>query len=255
MNKKSLVSLLALVSILGLTSCNKENSNTSSSSPSSSSNLVISSTSSSSSSNTSPSSSSSSSTTPVVEVENITVTTDTLSLEVGESVSFGYEVLPNNATDKSVSFSYDDKIISLDEQTLNVVGLKEGKTTIVITSTNGKSASIAVEVKEATTEVAPTAISTDFARTVIGENETLKVDVTFYPAETTLKNLKFRSSDPSCIKVDSANQTITGVAATYKSITITISSTDNTLVNPIRLSLKVTSDENEVKNDKATAPV
>ena len=82
MNKKSLVSLLALVSILGLTSCNKENSNTSSSSPSSSSNLVISSTSSSSSSNTSPSSSSSSSTTPVVEVENITVTTDTLSLEV-----------------------------------------------------------------------------------------------------------------------------------------------------------------------------
>ena len=253
MNKKSLVSLLALVSILGLTSCNKENSNTSSSSPSSSSNLVISSTSSSSSSNTSPSSSSSSSTTPVVEVENITVTTDTLSLEVGESVSFGYEVLPNNATDKSVSFSYDDKIISLDEQTLNVVGLKEGKTTIVITSTNGKSASIAVEVKEATTEVAPTAISTDFARTVIGENETLKVDVTFYPAETTLKNLKFRSSDPSCIKVDSANQTITGVAATYKSITITISSTDNTLVNPIRLSLKVTSDENEVKNDKATA--
>lgn len=103
------------------------------------------------------------------------------------------------------------------------------------------------------TDIKPTKLTTNFSRTVIGIGEELVIDVVFAPENTTLKNLKFISSNPAAISVDSLKRSIKGVAVSSKAVTITIKSTDNSECSPITLYLTCSKDSSVVDADKASA--
>lgn len=107
-----------------------------------------------------------------------------------------------------------------------------------------------VDSSSTSSDILPTSISTNFKRTIIGIDEELKIDVIFTPSNVTAKNLRFKSSDPSTIKIDSTSGVLKGVASSKNYVTIIISSLDNTKVKPITLSLKCSSSSKEVENDK-----
>ena len=74
----------------------------------------------------------------IIEVTSLNITSlSTLSLKVGETSQIAYEVLPNDATDKTVSFqSSDPAIASVDANGL-ITAVSNGTTTIKVVTSNG----------------------------------------------------------------------------------------------------------------------
>lgn len=121
----------------------------SASSSSSKSSTSSSSSSSSSKSTTSSSSSSSSNNKPsTVEVTEIKIDEDVGSMEEGKSKFLTATVTPDNASDKSVTWKSSDESIATVSSTGMINAIKPGKVTITATSSNGKTNSIEIEVKE-----------------------------------------------------------------------------------------------------------
>lgn len=121
----------------------------SASSSSSKSSTSSSSSSSSSKSTTSSSSSSSSNSEPLtVEVTEIKIDEDIGSIEEGKSKLLTAAITPDNASDKNVTWKSSDESIATISSGGMINAIKPGKVTITATSSNGKTNSIEIEVKE-----------------------------------------------------------------------------------------------------------
>lgn len=121
----------------------------SSSSSSSKSSTSSSSSSSSSKSTTSSSSSSSSNSEPsTVEVTEIKIDEDIGSIEEGKIRFLTVTITPDNASDKNVTWKSSDESIATISSGGMINAIKPGKVTITATSSNGKTNSIEIEVKE-----------------------------------------------------------------------------------------------------------
>lgn len=105
--------------------------------------------SSSSKSTTSSSSSSSSNKKPsTVEVTEIKIDEDEESIEEGKSKFLTATIMPYNASDKNVTWKSSDESIATISSGGMIEAIKPGKVTITATSSNGKTNSIEIEVKE-----------------------------------------------------------------------------------------------------------
>ena len=83
---------------------------------------------------------------PVVAVTSVTVSSKTLNLEVGQTLTLTATVTPDNATDKTVTWtSSNDKVATVVDGTVAAVG--EGTATITATAANGKKDTCKVTVK------------------------------------------------------------------------------------------------------------
>ena len=83
---------------------------------------------------------------PVVAVTSVTVSSKTLNLEVGQTRTLTATVTPDNATDKTVTWtSSNDKVATVVDRTVAAVG--EGTATITATAANGKKDTCKVTVK------------------------------------------------------------------------------------------------------------
>ena len=83
---------------------------------------------------------------PVVAVTSVTVSSKTLNLEVGQTRTLTATVTPDNATDKTVTWtSSNDKVATVVDGTVAAVG--EGTATITATAANGKKDTCKVTVK------------------------------------------------------------------------------------------------------------
>ena len=128
-------------------------SSTSSSESSSSASSGSSSGSSSSSTSESSSSSSSSSTTTTsipstIEVTEIQIQEKIEDMEIGENEKLTANITPSNATDKNVTWQSSDESIATVDSTGEVIAKKSGVVTITATTSNGKSSTITINVKE-----------------------------------------------------------------------------------------------------------
>ena len=84
---------------------------------------------------------------PTVDVTGVTLNKTELSLTVGESATLTATVMPANATDKSVMWSSSDpSVATVENGRITAVG--EGTATVTVTTSNGKTASCTVTVKE-----------------------------------------------------------------------------------------------------------
>ena len=130
-------------------SSSKSSTSSSSSSSSSKSSTSSGSSSSSSKSSTSSSSSSSSNEEPsTVEVTDIKISENVGDIEVGENKAITATVTPDNATNKNITWKSSDESIATVSSYGIIRAIKPGVVTITATSSNGKTSTVEINVKE-----------------------------------------------------------------------------------------------------------
>lgn len=81
-----------------------------------------------------------------VEVTQVTVTPETSTMKVGESMTLAYNVLPETATDKSITWASSNDAVATVENAV-VKAIAAGSATITASSKNGKKGTCVVTVK------------------------------------------------------------------------------------------------------------
>ena len=139
----------------------------------------------------------------VVAVSDITLDVESLDLLIGEEHDLVATVTPENATDKSVSFSSLDTDIATVDANGKVSAVAAG-TTYVFCSANdgsGKQAKVKVTVKES--HVAVTSVKLAFNSITVEPGAAQKLSVSVLPENATNKQLTFTSTQEDVVSVDS----------------------------------------------------
>lgn len=131
-------------------------------------------------------------------------------LEVGKQHEVKATVAPTNASDKSFKVtSSDSNVVSVSGKTIKA--LKPGKSTISVISTNGKVHQLSVTVKDPIIHVASVALSgvpskmttaSYDVNTSKATYETSQLNAAVTPNNATNKNVTYKSSDPSIVKIE-----------------------------------------------------
>ncbi len=111
-----------------------------------------------------------------VPVTGITVNRTSASLLVGSYVDITATVLPNDASNKSVSWSSSDSSIAKVSDSGRITGVKSGTAKVTAKTSNGKTATVSIDVKAAPTDSCKTAGGT--CRATCGSNEKIGGDST-----------------------------------------------------------------------------
>ena len=181
--------------------------------------------------------------TVTVPVSSITLDKTTLSLAVGESATLTATVKPDDATDKTVTWSSsDESVVKVDNG--KVTAIKSGKATVTA-KCGGKTAECVVTV---TVPVSSITLDKTTLSLAIGESATLIATVK--PDDATDKTVVWSSSDESIAKVDNGKvmalkigfAIVTATAANFSvscNVTVThpyniiyYTSTDGNIVKP-----------------------
>ena len=140
--------------------------------------------------------------TKFTDVEKITVTNNfktNNSYSIGDELSITTEITPNNASNKSLTFtSSNPEIISVDSSG-HVEFLDEGAATITITSASNQS--IKQAIKFVSSHVYPEEIVLE-ELTELSLNNTYNLNVELLPANTTKTRLTFYSSNEDIAEID-----------------------------------------------------
>ncbi len=132
-----------------------------------------------------------------IDVNSIVLKQTHLTMELLSEYQLSAEVLPSNATNKTLTWSSSDTSIVTVDQNGKVVAMKAGHAVISATTNNGKSAKCNVTV----VPIPVDSIVLEEERTMeLGERLQLVAKV--YPNNATNKNLIWNSSNPEIISVD-----------------------------------------------------
>ena len=174
-----------------------------------------------------------------------TITTDKkeINIAIDEKDTFKITTDPIDYDLSKLKFTYDESIISVDKDKLEIKGLQKGETDLVISG--GKKISTTIHIKVG--DILATSIDSSFSRKIIGINEEIQINVTFSPSNITNKELRFISSNTSVLSV-SETGLVKGL--TSGTSTLTISYPANSNVSDLVYEVKVSNKEYEVKNDK-----
>ncbi len=156
-------------------------------------------------------------------VESISIANKAQTAYVGDKLDLTANVLPADATDKSVAFSSSDPTVAAVNAEGKVTFLSEGTVTITASSKDdaSKKDSFTVTVSKKVTDVAVTSVSIQNKPTAATVGDKLTLTVKVSPDNATNKNLAFESSDKTIATVSE-----TGVVTFLKagSVTITVKS-------------------------------
>lgn len=154
----------------------------------------------------------------VIDVASITLNMDKAELVEGSTTQLTATITPDNATDKSVTWSSSDEAVATVNADGLVTAVAPGTATITATTSNGLKATCAVTVKAKVIDVASITLNMDQAELV--EGTTAQLIATVSPDNATDKSVTWSSSDEVVATVD-ANGLVTGVAAGSATITAT----------------------------------
>jgi len=149
-------------------------------------------------------------------VSGITIDASTISLMPGATHQLTATILPDNASNKEMTWSSDNDAVATVSQTGLVTAVKSGSTCIhVTTADGGKTAKCLVEV------LIPTqGVSLDVTSCTLYTGESKKLNATVTPSNATYKNVTWSVSDEAVAKVDQ-NGNITAVKAGSATVTAT----------------------------------
>lgn len=151
-----------------------------------------------------------------VQAKEITLDKNEVNLAPNKTVSLKATVTPDNASNKTVTWTSSDTSVATVSSSGVVKAVKNGKAVITAKTANGLSAQCTVTVSTPVSSFSVTP----------GKSKTLNIDGTFtfkakiYPANADDKTLLFTSSDESVAVVDE-NGTVTAVAPGTAKITVT----------------------------------
>lgn len=135
---------------------------------------------------------------PVVHVESVTLDKPSLALTEGDQVKLTATVKPDNATDKTVTWTTSDASVATVEAGL-VKALKPGSATITAKA-DGKEATCAVTVSKKVIDVTEVTLSETTLSLVEGEEATLTATVK--PDDATDKTVTWSTSDAAVATVE-----------------------------------------------------
>ena len=150
-----------------------------------------------------------------VPVTSVKLNNTTLNLTVGDSETLTAIVLPDNATNKDVTWASSNEDVATVDENGKVTAVKAG-TAIITATAGGKKASCEVTVTSQPVPV--TGISLDDAEVSVGR--TIQLKPKFTPADTTQRGVTWVSSDETIATVDT-NGNVKGLAEGTVSITVT----------------------------------
>lgn len=141
-----------------------------------------------------------------VEVTGITLDKTSELIAIGRTLQLTATVSPDNATDKTVTWtSSDSGIAKVDSKGL-VTGIDRGTATITATSANGKTATC-----EITVAIGVTGVTLDKTEATLDIGGTVTLTATILPEDAGNKNVTWVSSDSSVASVE--NGVVTAKAA------------------------------------------
>ena len=138
------------------------------------------------------------------------------SLKATETVDLVATILPETTTDKSVTWTSSDEAIATVDADGKVTAVAVGKATITATAASGISANCVITVTETPAE----SMTLDCEDATIRVTETVKLNATITPEQTTDKTIVWKSSDDNVASVD-----VNGVVTGHYSGVVTITAT------------------------------
>ena len=152
---------------------------------------------------------------PAIEVTEITLSQNEITLEEGSSLTLTAMVLPDFATDKKVTWSTSDADIAIAVRGV-VVGLEPGTATITAKAGDKETTCVVTVVKRA---IPVRSVVLDKTSATVTEGDTLTLTATVNPEDADDKTVIWSTSDASIAIVDD------GVVVTLAPGTVTITAT------------------------------
>ncbi len=158
----------------------------------------------------------------VIEVSSISLNTSSKTLIEEDKFSLVVTYVPQDATNKSVTWSSSDTSVATVDSNGKVTAKKKGSATITASTYNNKTASVKITVNKKTVDVTSVKINSNVYSVYEGDNITLSATVT--PDNATNKKVTWSSSNTGVAVVDS-----NGVVSAIKSgsAKITVKSVSN----------------------------
>ncbi len=154
-----------------------------------------------------------------IEVNNVGLDKSEMEMVTGDSYQFTVTIKPDNASDKTLSWSSSDENVATVDNTGKVTAVSEGKVTITVKTSNpAQSASCDITVKAASIPV--TGVNIDSWIINLGVNETAAIAYTIQPDDATNKEVTFSSDNTDVVAVDSEG-TLVGVSSGSAKVTVT----------------------------------
>ena len=149
-----------------------------------------------------------------IKAESITLSVNTESLKIGQSLQIGATVYPENTTDKTITWTSSNAECATVSTEGEVLAIAQGTTTI--TAICGKvSASCTITV----TPIESDEVVLNYSAVTIKVGGAQQLTATIYPENTTDKNLTWETSDLNIATVD--NGLVTAVSVGTATITVT----------------------------------
>lgn len=148
----------------------------------------------------------------------------TLQLTEGENATLKAVITPDNATDKTLTWSSSDETVATVDASGKVTALKPGSATITATTSNGLTASCQLTIEAKIIEVESIELNT--LKTKIIAGETFELTATITPTDATDQTIVWTSSDQTVATVSDAG-VVTGVAPGTAIITATAANGKN----------------------------
>ncbi len=143
----------------------------------------------------------------IVHVESVQFVDKSLSLDVGETKTLEVEILPENATDKSVVYSSSDETVALIDNGI-VTALKEGTVVITVTTIDGGLIDTCVlSVSEPIVQVESVTLNQNTLDLEIG-SEPVILTATVLPENATDKTVIWASDNESVATVENGIVTV-----------------------------------------------
>jgi len=159
-----------------------------------------------------------------IAVESVAVTSATLDIYKGNKATIEVTVLPENATDKSVTFSSSNTSVATVNGSGEVTAVNDGVAIITVASVDNPTKVAFKTVQVSTKVIKVTNISVSPASLSLVEEEQKTLTVTVSPEDATDKSLKFSSTKENVATVSTAG-VVTAVAP--GDATILVQSVDN----------------------------
>ena len=158
----------------------------------------------------------------IIDETDLNISKDVVNLKVGESETVTAQVLPANATYKTVKWqSMDTRVATVSNGF--IVGVSKGNTEIVVSTANKN---ISKRIKVSVTDVSVSGIKLDKTSATLNLGETLSLVKTISPSNATNKNVTWTSSNSSVATVNS-NGIVTTNGAGTAVITVTSAANSN----------------------------
>lgn len=140
-----------------------------------------------------------------IAVDSVTARISKSQLIVDETAWITAEVLPGNATDKTLTYSSSNQNVASVDQSGKVTAKGAGTAVITVRTSNGKYASVQVSVKDKTIDVISVTVDISPSAGILKGN-TAQIKAEVFPANATDKSLTYTSSDETVATVDSSGK-------------------------------------------------